>query len=215
MATMSHASRERQVLAAALRAVGPDAPTLCEGWTARDLAAHLVVREARPDTGPGALLQKVPVVSEWSEKVRRQYAERDFDWLVDQFAAGPPRLSYFALPRVDATVNLTEHFIHTEDVRRAQAGWEPRELHPRYAEALWDAVSHGGRLMFRNSPVGVVLVVPGGPRRHVRGGAQSVVLTGEPGELLLHASGRRDHALVEVTGPPSAVRAYSGVKLGI
>lgn len=210
---MSHASRERQVLAAALREVGPDASTLCQGWSARDLAAHLVVRESRPDTGPGQLLQKVPLVGEWSEKVRRQYARRDFDELVAEFASGPPRLSVFALPRVDAVANLTEHFIHTEDVRRAQPGWSPRELHPKYTAALWDAVSRGGRLMFRSSPVGVVLVVPGGPRKQVRGGAETVVLTGEPGELLLYASGRRDHALVEISGSERAVRAFQGVPL--
>ena len=29
--------------------VGPDAPTLCGDWTTRDLAAHLVMRERRPD----------------------------------------------------------------------------------------------------------------------------------------------------------------------
>ena len=35
------AQRERQQLADLMASVGPDAPTLCEGWTVRDLAAHL------------------------------------------------------------------------------------------------------------------------------------------------------------------------------
>src|SRR4051812_36111592 len=42
------ARRERTALRDTLRATGPDAPTLCEGWTARDLAAHVVVREHAP-----------------------------------------------------------------------------------------------------------------------------------------------------------------------
>ncbi len=35
---------ERAALADLMAELGPDAPTLCEGWTTRDLAAHLVVR---------------------------------------------------------------------------------------------------------------------------------------------------------------------------
>src|SRR3954466_12386279 len=38
----THAKRERLLLADLLEAVGPEAPTLCEGWNSRDLAAHVV-----------------------------------------------------------------------------------------------------------------------------------------------------------------------------
>ena len=34
---------------------GPDGPTLCEGWQTRDLAAHLVLRERRPDAAAGVM----------------------------------------------------------------------------------------------------------------------------------------------------------------
>jgi hypothetical protein len=37
--------RERLELCDLLLELGPDAPTLCEGWTTADLAAHLVLRE--------------------------------------------------------------------------------------------------------------------------------------------------------------------------
>uniref|UniRef100_UPI0025DDC77B maleylpyruvate isomerase family mycothiol-dependent enzyme n=1 Tax=uncultured Brevibacterium sp. TaxID=189678 RepID=UPI0025DDC77B len=43
------ARSERRSLAALLRTVGPDAPTLCEEWTTRDLAVHIVIRDRRPD----------------------------------------------------------------------------------------------------------------------------------------------------------------------
>jgi uncharacterized protein (TIGR03083 family) len=36
--------KERQALCDTLTELGPDAPTLCEGWTTADLAAHLMVR---------------------------------------------------------------------------------------------------------------------------------------------------------------------------
>src|SRR5262245_9679824 len=40
--------RERAALCDLLDRVGPDRPTLCEGWTTNDLAAHLWVRESDP-----------------------------------------------------------------------------------------------------------------------------------------------------------------------
>ncbi|MHB1139691.1 MAG: maleylpyruvate isomerase N-terminal domain-containing protein, partial [Microthrixaceae bacterium] len=46
---VNHARRERAELCELFEIVGPDVATLCEGWTTRDLAAHLVVRERRPD----------------------------------------------------------------------------------------------------------------------------------------------------------------------
>ena len=53
---MTAASRERAALVNTMRAVGPDAPTLCGEWTTRDLAAHLVLRERRPDAAAGILV---------------------------------------------------------------------------------------------------------------------------------------------------------------
>ena len=73
-----------------------------------------------------------------------------------------------------------------------------------------------GRLLFRRSPVGVVLVTPAHGRRLVRSapaGAGSVVLRGTPGELLLHASGRQSVARVLVEGPDEALAAFTGTDL--
>jgi uncharacterized protein (TIGR03085 family) len=189
----------RQSLVAALRHAGPDSPTLCEGWTARDLAAHIVVRESRPDTGPGLALPQVPLLAGWTETVRKRYAKHDYDDLLAEIASGPPSLSPFSLPGVEGPANLAEFFIHTEDVRRAQPGWHPRDLDAGYERALWESLARSARLLFREHKRGVVLVVPDGPRRHVRTGSTTDVITGRPGELLMYASGRRDHALVEVS----------------
>ncbi|MDN5962074.1 MAG: maleylpyruvate isomerase N-terminal domain-containing protein, partial [Propionibacterium sp.] len=43
----------RLALADALTQAGPDARTLCTGWTTADLAAHLYVRENDPLSLPG------------------------------------------------------------------------------------------------------------------------------------------------------------------
>ena len=49
-----HALSERHLLCDELLRLGPDAPTKCEGWDTRDLAAHLVIREERPDLCRGS-----------------------------------------------------------------------------------------------------------------------------------------------------------------
>src|SRR3954452_12509995 len=49
----SFTTRERRELADLLDRLGPGAPTLCEGWDTAHLAAHLVVRERRPDAMVG------------------------------------------------------------------------------------------------------------------------------------------------------------------
>ncbi len=48
--------KERAALCDTLDKYGPDAPTLCVGWTTLDLAAHLVAREARSDAALGLVV---------------------------------------------------------------------------------------------------------------------------------------------------------------
>ena len=47
----SIAAHERMLLCALAQQLGPDEPTLCAGWTVRDLVAHLLVREGSPAAG--------------------------------------------------------------------------------------------------------------------------------------------------------------------
>ena len=90
---MSVAQRERAALVEILRALGPDAPTLCEGWTTRDLVAHLVVRERRPDALPGLVFG--PLASYTARVQNRLAASTKWEDLVELFASGPPVLSLF------------------------------------------------------------------------------------------------------------------------
>lgn len=209
---MSHAADERQVLADALLEAGPEAPTLCAGWTAHDLAAHLVAREHRPDSTPGIRLR---LLAGWTERIRREQARRPFDELVQAFRTGPPALSWTRLPGVDGLLNLTEYFVHAEDVRRAAPEWEPRKLAFEEERALWHQVVGVARAQYRHAPVGVVLAVPDGPRRVVHRGPDSVTLTGAAGELLLFTMGRRAHARVEIDGSQAAVARVTGLDLDV
>jgi uncharacterized protein (TIGR03083 family) len=51
------AERERTAVADLMAELGPDAPTCCAGWTTAHLAAHLVVRDRRPDALAGYALE--------------------------------------------------------------------------------------------------------------------------------------------------------------
>jgi len=211
---VSIATRERAATADLLAELGPDAPTLCEGWTTRDLAAHLAIRERRPDATPGVA---VPVLSGWTERVQAGYAERPYDELVELVRTGPGRFSPFALPGVDKFFNTTEYVVHHEDVRRAQPGWAPRELPHQVQDSLWGAVRSRAPFAFRSVGVGVVLHRSDAKRSTVVAskGEPVATVTGEPLELLLYVFGRRDHAAVEVTGDAAAVSALAAASLEV
>lgn len=215
-------SPDRDRLADVMLAAGPDAPTLDEGWVVRDLAVHLLVREGRPDAALGRqVAPRLPAVPgarrlvRHAERVEAALAAQPFEQLVARFRGGPPRWTPFAVPAVEAAANAAEFYVHAQDVRRAQEGWGPEELRPGQREALWKGLRRTARLLYRRSPVGVVLVVPSGPRAVATRGTESVVVTGEPEELLLHAFGRTSVARVEVTGSPSAVAAFATTPLGV
>ena len=206
--------RERLLLAAALAEAGPDAPTGCAGWTARDLAAHLVVRENRPDTGPGILL---PPLEFYTERVRRRTARNvPFERLVERFRDGPAKFSPFALPGVDKNVNGVEFFVHHEDVLRARPDWERREISPELEEVLWRRIKIA-RFVLRKVQVEVTLVqpdgralrVPGGGRAARRNARPAVRVHGPVGELVLWTLGRRDVADVRLTGDTDAVKSLT------
>jgi uncharacterized protein (TIGR03085 family) len=209
---MTHFAREeRAALIEALREAGPDAPTLCEGWTTRDLAAHVVARERRADAAGIVIKSLAPRFA----RVQAQYAALPWDELLALVVAGPPKKSVFSIPGVDELANLVEFFVHCEDVRRAAGGWEPRRLEPEVSEALWRRVSALGRLMGRRSPVGLVVRRPDGQSVVVRKGVPVATVTGEPGELVVFLSGRQQHAVVQAEGPAEAVAAVRGAKFGV
>jgi uncharacterized protein (TIGR03085 family) len=148
---MTPAQRERASLVETMRSIGPDAPTLCEGWTTRDLAAHLVVRERRLDATPGIM---IPLLAGYTDKVQRQVAaSTDWDELLNKIASGPPTLSPFKI--LDPVANMDEMFIHHEDVRRAQGGWEPRALDAATVTALRRPLAIMARLTMAKVPARV------------------------------------------------------------
>ncbi|MDX6324798.1 MAG: hypothetical protein QOK15_1152 [Nocardioidaceae bacterium] len=200
MTSIAHS--ERTQLCALAQRVGPDAPTLCEGWTARDLVVHLLLREGHPSSLAIVVSPLTPLLDRATERLAR----RDFDDLVTTLRHGPPRYSPFALPKLGELLNLLEFFVHHEDVRRAQPDWVPRELPTTTQDAIWRAVSRAGRGLLAKSEVGVVAERSDTGESVTWNTEQSpVVVRGLPTELALYAFGRRGRAVVAKEGEPEAI----------
>jgi uncharacterized protein (TIGR03085 family) len=200
------AQEERKTLCDLFVECGSDAPTLCEGWTTADLAAHLVVRERRPDSGPGLVW---PPLADYTDKVRRRVRDRTpWEKLVEAVRRGPPLL----LRPFDGPMNTVEFFIHIEDVRRAQSGWEPRPISQELADALWARLGPGG--MAKKVPATIVITSPGRAHKE-RGSGPRITLAGDPGELTMFGAGRQAAARVEISGDPALVSQLRDASLGI
>jgi len=209
---MNPAQSERHSLCNLFLEVGPDAPTLCEGWTTRDLAAHIIVRESRPDAAGGILIKPLAA---YGEKVRKGVAQRDWKSLVEAIRNGPPRLSPMRLTFLDRLTNTVEFFVHLEDVRRAQPNWQPRTLLDDLESQLRTSITQGGRLFARKSPCGLKLQITHGPLVLAKKGEPSVTVTGEVGELIMFVYGRQDHSSVELSGPDELVQAVKSTAFGV
>lgn len=208
-AVTSFAQSERVALCRTFLTVGPDSPTLCDGWTTRDLAAHLVVRETRPDAALGIA---VPALAAHTARVQAGVATTPWTRLVARVRY-PPWWTPLSRGPLAEPANRAEFFVHHEDVLRAQPSWDtPRGLAPDHQDALWTDLQRTARMLLRDSSVGVRLTRTGGASIVPRipglvGGDPAVEIVGEPGELLLFAFGRDDHAEVTVDGDPADVAA--------
>ena len=209
---MTHAKDERRALCALLADVGPDQPTLCTGWRTADLAAHLVLRERRPDAGAGVM--GGPLAGYTRHVQARLTSRTPYSELLERIRTGPPRLSLFGLPGADDKLNLVEYFVHHEDIRRAQPDWKPREISPDLADLLWGRLGLA-KFMLRKAPVGVELVRAdeppsgNGPVR-ITAKAQTpvVTVTGTPAELTMWTMGRTA-ADVRLDGSDSDIAALN------
>ena len=216
---MTFARSERADLCDLLDKVGPDAPTLCRGWDAHDLAAHLWIRENDPLGASGITVKPLSGLNERRMAEVRQRWE--FSELVDRIRNGPARFSVFAIPGVDEGANTTEFFVHHEDIRRA--GDQPqtaRNLGPEVEEWMWRRLKLLGRAWFRRVQVGLVLErldsadAEGEPDTiRAVSGATIVTLVGQPSELLLYAHGRSSVAEIKLIGEPEAIKILTETDL--
>jgi uncharacterized protein (TIGR03085 family) len=204
---------ERQALSDTLLELGPDAPTLCDPWRTRDLAAHLVLREHKPFLATGIWF--APLQGRM-ERGQSSIAAGSYPALVEKVRSGPPKWAPTHLGRVDALLNTTELVIHHEDALRGDGAVGPRrEVPERTQRAVMVALKRSASLMFRRAGVGVRLVAPGAEPIAAGKGDGVVTVAGDPVELLLLASGRLRVADVELDGSPEDVETLRNARLGV
>jgi len=206
---------EREKLCDLMLEQGPEASTLCGDWTTRDLAAHLVVRERRPDAALGIVLSPF---ADHGEKVRRHEAERPYAELVERVRSGPGLLSPMRPAAVERLVNTIEFFVHHEDVRRGSPGREPRRLDDDLEHDLQRTFARSARMLARKAPCGIELRPAGHDpitAKRAQDGEPSVTVSGPLGEVVLFMYGRQDQAVVDLDGPADSVAATRNASFSI
>ena len=201
-------AQERLKLCVLFEELGPSAPTLLEGWTAHDLAAHIVLRERDLIAAPCLVLPGP--FRRFAERRRVRLANRhDFAWLVAWIRSGPPA-GFFRIGWVRSFPSLNEFFVHHEDVRRAN-GLGPRNLTHDLEAALWRNVRRAsGYLSRRLRGAGLEIEWAGeGESLTVRRGEPRARLSGPPGELLLMCSDDSLPPEWRSAGPPKQWRRLS------
>lgn len=208
---------ERRALCTTFEQVGPGAPTLCEGWTASSIAAHLVVSESlgglplgvsypiRRMIGARATQATLRRMGGGIQRANERTERRGWTWLLERLRPGPPAL--YALPAL-ALIRLPEAWVHHEDVRRA-ADPTPRPTTDQVDEALAESMAALTRMPELAVPRrGLRAVLPDG-RSFQTSDDVRVTVTGPPGEVLLWMAGRRSVAAVTVDGADEDVEALA------
>ena len=204
---------EREQLCDLLEDLGPEAPTLLEPWTTRDLVAHLVLREHDLVAAPGLVIPGA-----WARAAERRRQTRtssSFTGLVSTVRAGPPP-GFFRIGWVRQLANLNEFFVHHEDVRRAN-GLGFRSICAAEDHALFRNVSRSAWFLSRRlRDVRLELAWTGTDDMATAGrGRMTCRLRGRPGELLLYLFGRSNVAEVEAMGSREAIEAVRSTRFGM
>jgi uncharacterized protein (TIGR03085 family) len=203
---------ERAGLADTLASVGPDAPTLCAGWTTTDLALHVVLRERLDPANPGA--RGPGSDSPRLERRRRRIlAQHGYLGLVELIRQGPPRFSPFAIPGAARWLNTIELFVHHEDVLRAQPHSTRRVLPQEAQDELQKHLKRLAPLMLRRCPTGVDALLPDGSTMQLHKGDEAAILAGQPGEIILYLEGRRSEADITILGAAGGREALAHLRL--
>lgn len=208
----SYSALERAALADLLNSLGPEAPTLNEGWQTGDLLAHLVLRE-RPTEAIAVLVDRLRGAG--GPLLELMKSRRDYPELLQMLRSGPPFPSPLAIGPLERLANTGEFFIHHEDVRRAQPEWAPRELPGGMQEKLWGQLRLMSKLLTRSAPAGLVLRRADGRTIVANAATPVVTLTAEPSELLLYVFGRQRVAQVQADGDADAVQKMSAASFSV
>ena len=153
---MTFSDVQRHKLVHLLREVGPDAPTLCEGWTTLDLIIHLVIRENYPLAAAGMMVPQLS--AKLAAQTQQLKATVPYTELVDRWERGS-RL--WPVAKADRWLDTVEHFVHYEDVSRAQPekADQPQHVDRADEQALLRGLKSMSKMLLRSSTVPVVVPV--------------------------------------------------------
>jgi uncharacterized protein (TIGR03085 family) len=173
------------------------------------MAAHVYVRERRPDAALGVL--PLGPVSRYTDRVMESVLEaQGYEGLLRKLREPAPILRVL---HIDEAINSVEFFIHTEDVRRPN-NMPDRELPDEFERKIAGRLKQQGRLSFRRAGARVRLVpTVGEPAEFGKGPV--VEVHGKPSELMLLAFNRKADAKVEYTGDPAGIEALKKARLGL
>ena len=206
----AYARKERQALCETARSVGPHAPTLCEGWDTKDLVCHLLVRES---SLTGAAGITISALSGRTGKEMARLRTQPFERLVERLRTN--RLSFYALPPVDAAFNTVEFFVHHEDIRRAKPGWRRRNLPAPAVDALWQGLRASGAGLVRSAGVPVVARrIDNDKTTTLMPGRGPVEISGPVSELVFYLHGRDEVREVAFDGAEEKVAKLRRAGLG-
>jgi uncharacterized protein (TIGR03085 family) len=206
----TYARMERRALCETARSVGPQAPTLCEGWDVKDLICHLLVRESSLVGAPGIAIS---ALSGLTAKEMARLKRQPFERLVERLRGH--KLTFYALPPVDAAFNTLEFFVHHEDIRRAQQGWRRRPLPQDAVDTLWQALTAQGTALVK--PAGVPVVVRRSDTDEtstLMPGRNPVELSGPVTEVIFYLFGRDQVREIRFDGPEDKVAKLRRAELG-
>jgi len=177
-------ARQQAICCSVFDSVDACAPTLCEGWTAFDLAAHLdaLCRDPLSWPGIGSPLF-APLTAHRAGRLQRRLG---YSGLVDRLRRRSPVIPLFALdPLAGWLHHLGEWFVHTEDIRRANE--LPRgSSEPDLDEALWHRVQPAARILYRRQGRGLLLRHTDGRTAEVVIGPNPLVVAGDPADLIVY-----------------------------
>jgi uncharacterized protein (TIGR03085 family) len=206
----TYARKERQALCETARSVGPNAPTLCEGWDVKDLVCHLLVRERSLVAAAGIA---IPPLAGLTDREMARLKKQPFERLVERLRTH--RLTFYALPPVEAAFNTLEFFVHHEDIRRAQRGWRRRNLPDSALDALWQALKAQGPALVRDAGVPVVVRrTDTDDTSTLRPGRDPVELSGPVSEIVMYLHGRDEVREIAFDGPEEKVAKLRRASLG-
>ncbi|MFC5182712.1 maleylpyruvate isomerase family mycothiol-dependent enzyme [Actinomadura harenae] len=182
-----------------------NAPTRCDGWLVRDVAAHVLGNvvdvitgtpgDRSPDDQAAALRGGTPAEHATALRAAVDRLEPRFARLTDELWAAPGPVDRTIGNGV--TMLWYDAYVHTDDVRAALG--RPAETGPGLDAALsWLRDELEGR-------VAVTLRLDGFPEAEVGGGG--TVVTGDPHRFVLVATGRLD---ASVLGLPAEVNVHGG-----